>query len=219
MAVHTKLSKDDSAKALEAATAAHAAAQAREASVDTRQAEAAAALQAALDEQALLSGRIAKGGAVKASEAGAAAALIVQTREHLSLISGAKEIASADVAASEREFLDAQYSHELHVIRAKRLALAGKQRAMAQKALDYAQSIEDCRDAGESMLISQRDALARRKHAPVGFYGGEFDQSLTHARFLVRSLPDWLLQIVREVPLSNFDYFAEADRQDKEATL
>jgi len=219
MTVHTQLQFDESSKALESTTSKYALALAREASVDTSHAEATAALTAAIDEKSLLSAKIVKGGSVTPAVAGAAASRISDAREHLSLIAGAKDIAAKESAAAEREFLDAQYSHEIHVIRAKRLALAGKQRAMQQKANDYAQSVEECRDAGEQLLFAQRDALARRKHAPVGYYGGEFDQSLTAVRFLVRSLPMWVLKVVRESPVDSVDYAAIADMTEREATL
>jgi hypothetical protein len=218
MTVHSKLQPDESAAAVAATETAFASARKLRADLDIPASEASAALAAATEFQAALAGRIARGQGVSAKEAASAASAIIAAREHAVLFVGAKAQAQTTVDAAEREYLDAFYSHEIHSIREKRRDLAGKQRDMAQKAIDYAESVEATRNAGEALITLQRDAMARGKRS-VGHYGGDFDQSLTGVRFLVRSLPGWLIQCLRENPIDHADYFAIADMQDKEATL
>jgi hypothetical protein len=215
--IHANLNPEESAAAVASTEAVLASARKLLADVEVGASEADAALSAAIERQSGYGARIASGQGVSAKEAMAAANEIVQAREHAALFVSAKEQAQAKVDAAEIEHRDAVFSHEIHVIRQKRRELAAKQRLMAQAGLDYAASIEATRDAGEALLTLQRDAVARRKSAHIGHYTGESDQSLTGTRYLVRSLPQWLLACVREVPSNYFDYFEEADRQDVEA--
>lgn len=213
----SKLTFEAARDAFAAAQATLDAAKAFEARVETRHAEAKAALQAALDEQALLSGIIAKGGDVKAAKAGEAASAIVQRKEHLSLIAGAKEIAAADVAKAEREFLDARFSHALHAIDQAKLERAGALRDLAAGGKAFGELVDRAAAAGENEIRLEHEARAAAKF-PDRIYVNPFDVSKTATHWLCRALPGHIIGAVRESMIDQFDFALEAARIEASIT-
>jgi len=217
--IESKLSKADSAASVAALTAAHNVNQSNEASVDKKLAQALAAgveLQAAQDA---LAGRVVDGAGVSAEAAGKASAAIVENNEHVALLRRAKALAQTAVAESDLALREAVFSHSMHNTRLMHGKRATALRALAKAGRDFGAALDYASSAGEDLTQAEHAAASAARLPHLVRTISAFDQSRVAVRFLARALPQYIIQAIRETPIDYFNYFEEAAREEKEATL
>jgi hypothetical protein len=217
--IQSKASKQDSAATRAAATETHNTNLAKLAGVQTKQAQAQATsleLRAAYDALAV---RELNGSGVSAEAALKGSAEIAGNNELIALLRRAEALAQSAVDESDLALREAIFSDSMHQRRELQRKRAAALRALAQGGLDFGKLLDAAAAAGDDLTQAEHTAASAARLPSMVRTTSAFDTSRVGVRWLARALPQYIIQAIRETPIDHFNYFEEADREDKEATL